>query len=44
MSMSLELINTLETLYPDKPMKVTGMPDANEMIEKGLEYTLKSLA
>ena len=44
MSMSAELINTFDTLYPDKPMKVTGLPDANEMIEKGLEYTLKSLA
>ena len=43
MSISKELINAFDTLYPDKPIKVSGLPDANEMIEKGLEYTLKSL-
>lgn len=43
MSMSAQLINTFAELYPDKPMKVTGLPDANEMMDKGLEYTLKAL-
>ena len=43
MSISLELLNTLGEMYPDKAIKITGMPDPNEMIEKGLEYTLKSV-
>lgn len=43
MSISREIINAFNEMYPDKPLKVTGLPDANEMIEKGLEYTLKSL-
>ena len=44
MAMSLEVINSFNILYPDKPILVTGMPDPNYMIENGLEATLKSLA
>ena len=44
MAMSLEIINSFNILYPDKPILVTGMPDPNYMIENGLEATLKSLA
>lgn len=44
MAMSLEIINSFNILYPDKPIVVTGMPDPNYMIENGLEATLKSLA
>lgn len=44
MSIGLELINCFNELYPDKPIKVSGLPDANYMIENGLEATLKSLA
>ena len=43
MAISLELINSFNVLYPDKPIVVTGMPDVNYMIENGLEATLKSL-
>lgn len=44
MSMSAEIINTFDQMYPDKPLKISGLPDANEMIANGLEATLKSLA
>lgn len=44
MAMSESLISTFNDMNPDKPLKISGMPDAAEMIEKGLEYTLKSLA
>ena len=44
MSMRAEIINTFDQMYPDKPLKISGLPDANEMIANGLEATLKSLA
>ena len=31
-------------MYPAQPLKISGLPDANEMIANGLEATLKSLA
>ena len=43
MQMSQEVLNTFDSLYPDKPIKVSGLPDANFMIENGLEATLKSV-
>ena len=43
MSISKEIINCFNEMYPDKPLKVSGLPDANEMIEKGLEAILKPL-
>lgn len=43
MSISQELLNCFSEMYPDKPIKVTGLPDANYMIENGLEATLKSV-
>lgn len=43
MSISAELINTFDEMFPDKPLRVSGLPDPNEMIEKGMEYTLKSV-
>lgn len=43
MQMSQEVLNTFDSLYPDKPIKVSGLPDANFMLENGLEATLKSV-
>lgn len=43
MNMSMELLNTFSELYPDKPIKVSGLPDAQYMLANGLEATLKSL-
>ena len=43
MSISKEIINCFNEMYPDKPLKVSGLPGANEMIEKGLEAILKPL-
>lgn len=28
MSMSAEIINTFDQMYPDKPLKISGLPDA----------------
>ena len=39
-----QIINSFDQMYPDKPLKISGLPDANDMIENGLESTLKSLA
>ena len=43
MSMSAEIINAFDQMYPDKPLKISGLPDPNFMVENGLEATLKSL-
>ena len=43
MQMSMEVLNTFASMYPDKPIKVSGLPDANFMLENGLEATLKSV-
>lgn len=44
MVISSEVIRTFSEMYPDKKVVVTGLPDPQVMIEKGLEYTLKPLA
>jgi len=43
MSISMELINCFSEMYPDKPLRVSGLPDANDMINNGLESILKSV-
>lgn len=43
MMVSQEILNTFTSMYPDKPIRVSGLPDPNVMMEQGLEATLKSV-
>lgn len=43
MIVSQEILNAFTSMYPDKPIRISGLPDANVMMEQGLEATLKSV-